>query len=281
MIHISKTASIPNILNTKGVDETKILCDLYAANPTDYTSATGKNPKDIKRFTFEAAIYGHETVKSQLKTEQYHKCCFCESKFVHIAHGDVEHFRPKTAYKKEGERQYTYPGYYWLAYNWNNLFFSCQICNQSFKKNHFPLIDETKRVENHLQATNLAQETPYLIHFSEENPEDFIYFEIEIPKPKSNNIRGKKTISITGIDRKDLNDRRLEHLQNIQLWQKFLTIDINNLQKLQDAANLFQMTVENIQNIVRDAQNICKDAIKDEAEYAAMIRSNFPQLLNI
>jgi hypothetical protein len=42
------------------------------------------------------------------------------------------------------------PGYFWLAYVWANLFLACQLCNQSFKKNLFPLADPAKRARSHL-----------------------------------------------------------------------------------------------------------------------------------
>jgi hypothetical protein len=64
--------------------------------------------------------------KDQLKRESDGKCGYCEGKASHVAHGDVEHFRPKTIY-------------WWLAYCYDNYVFACQICNQSFKGSNFPL----------------------------------------------------------------------------------------------------------------------------------------------
>ena len=58
---------------------------------------------------------------------------FCESKVSHIAYGDVEHFRPKAGYRQRPEDPLVQPGYYWLAYEWSNLLFCCQLCNQRFK----------------------------------------------------------------------------------------------------------------------------------------------------
>ncbi|MBI1786101.1 MAG: hypothetical protein HYR60_00930, partial [Acidobacteria bacterium] len=43
-----------------------------------------------------------------------------------VAHGDVEHFRPKSVY-------------WWLAYCYDNHLYACQICNQVFKKDRFPV----------------------------------------------------------------------------------------------------------------------------------------------
>jgi len=64
--------------------------------------------------------------KPQLKIESGGKCGYCEGKAEHVAHGDVEHYRPKSVY-------------WWLAYCYDNYVYSCQICNQSYKSAHFPL----------------------------------------------------------------------------------------------------------------------------------------------
>lgn len=64
--------------------------------------------------------------KKQLKKETAGKCAYCEAPTDVVAHGDVEHFRPKSVY-------------WWLAYCYDNYLYSCQICNQTFKSDHFPL----------------------------------------------------------------------------------------------------------------------------------------------
>jgi hypothetical protein len=67
-----------------------------------------------------------KTAKEQLKLEADGKCGYCEGKASHVAHGDVEHYRPKTTY-------------WWLAYCYDNYVFACQICNQSYKGAQFPM----------------------------------------------------------------------------------------------------------------------------------------------
>ena len=64
--------------------------------------------------------------KEQLEIETHHKCSYCEANTKVVAHGDVEHYRPKSIY-------------WWLAYTYDNYLFSCQICNQSYKSNNFPI----------------------------------------------------------------------------------------------------------------------------------------------
>ncbi len=80
---------------------------------------------------------------------QHDKCAFCESKVSAIAYGDVEHFRPKAGYQQSHDDDLQRPGYYWLAYEWSNLFFSCSICNQQGKRNVFPLANPRRRATCH------------------------------------------------------------------------------------------------------------------------------------
>jgi hypothetical protein len=63
--------------------------------------------------------------KSRLKADSAKKCAYCEAPTSTVAHGDVEHFRPKSIY-------------WWLAYRFDNYLFSCQICNQIYKGDSFP-----------------------------------------------------------------------------------------------------------------------------------------------
>ena len=64
--------------------------------------------------------------KKQLKVESNNKCAYCEADTKVVAHGDVEHFRPKTVY-------------WFLAYCYDNYLVSCQLCDQKYKKAKFSI----------------------------------------------------------------------------------------------------------------------------------------------
>jgi len=126
-----------------------------AVGPPILSDPTKRGPKataDLKTaydagerdFSFNSDIYGAKSVKNKLKGVQRNKCCFCEARVAHVSHGDVEHFRPKGGFQQDEGDELIKPGYYWLAYDWSNLFLSCQICNQIHKKNLFPLADPTQ-----------------------------------------------------------------------------------------------------------------------------------------
>lgn len=67
-----------------------------------------------------------KAAKPQLKIETGGKCAYCESPTDSVAHGDVEHYRPKSKY-------------WWLAYCYDNYLYACQICNQVHKGDEFPV----------------------------------------------------------------------------------------------------------------------------------------------
>ena len=78
---------------------------------------------------------------------------------MRIIGGDVEHYRPKGAIGS-GKTKIR-PGYYWLAYNWNNLYYACADCNQYRKRAAFPLVDETNRALDHHGA--IGNEDPLIL----------------------------------------------------------------------------------------------------------------------
>ena len=79
--------------------------------------------------TFNSSLW-LDDVRSTLYDHHNKKCCYCERKRDLKREPDIEHFRPKAKVTEDAE----HPGYWWLAYDWKNLFFSCRTCNQEFKK---------------------------------------------------------------------------------------------------------------------------------------------------
>jgi uncharacterized protein (TIGR02646 family) len=144
--------------------------------------------------SFEPEIHGdlYRSIKEQLMVAQGDKCCFCETKISAGSHGDVEHYRPKKAVTGA-----QHGGYWWLAYEPSNLLLSCQVCNQSFKGNKFPLKDEAKRAMTPDDV--LADEEPLLINPMTSDPERHIGWRAELPYGLTS--EGAATIQIVGLDR--------------------------------------------------------------------------------
>lgn len=207
MIRVNKPRLAPKILRTTGKKKTQANCRSYKQHSKAYDSGQ-------KKFDFDSNVYGHKTVKTALIKAQRDKCCFCESKVTHISYGDVEHFRPKAGVRQKSGDVLERPGYYWLAYEWSNLFFSCQLCNQRFKKNLFPLLNPAKRARSH--DDNLAAEKPVFIDPSED-VEKYISFREEVIFAVDDNPRGKATIEVLGLDRVELNEMRKDLYEKLEL----------------------------------------------------------------
>ncbi|MDR0864316.1 MAG: hypothetical protein LBO74_05210 [Candidatus Symbiothrix sp.] len=266
MIKIHKSSNIPSVLTTKGSVETANLINAYHTNPS--------HP-----FSFDQSIYGHSTVKKQLIKEQHEKCCFCEAKFLDNSFGDVEHFRPKAAYKKRGASQLTYPGYYWLAYDWNNLMFSCEKCNRSYKKNEFPLNDETTRKFHHAHPNPLEKEDRLLINPIEEDPSHFITFKEEVPIAINNNLKGQTSIEVYGLER--LDNSRLEHLFYLKSILPYANIDEANSVDVNEAAKYLKISTDDVVDLIKNAKALFNSAAKDSAKFALCVRCKFPYLPTI
>jgi uncharacterized protein (TIGR02646 family) len=88
---------------------------------------------------FDESVYNHAIIK-ELRDLYHDKCAFCESKIpvdettqkFRSNKGTVEHYRPKKG------------GYYWLGYEWTNLFLACNDCNGP-KGDKFELISPLKK----------------------------------------------------------------------------------------------------------------------------------------
>jgi uncharacterized protein (TIGR02646 family) len=149
-----------------------------------------------------------QAAKEGLYAKQSGKCCYCENRYE-MAYSDVEHFRPKSAYR-------------WLAYAAPNLFFACANCNRpkgedfpvGGKRLHAPQMPWVRRA--------WRQERPKLLNPNgTENsaPEDHLCF---VPvagawriAARNGSPRGRATIRACTLDRDDLNQLRQEHVDQV------------------------------------------------------------------
>ena len=150
MIRVAKRAC-PDALRA-GAERTRADRAAYDENAAAYSNGE-------RRFDPDRAIYGHQTVRTALREAQHRKCCYCESRFDANAAAHVEHYRPKGAVRQDRESRRRFPGYYWLAYSWENLYWCCPVCNGR-KNDLFPLEEPTARARSH--RDDVTREKPLL-----------------------------------------------------------------------------------------------------------------------
>ena len=157
--------------------------DILSRNSKKWTGAHLSNiASGVNSSDYLKTRYAHPEIKEQLIKETNGKCAYCESKLLHIHHGDVEHIYPKSL--DESKR-----------FLWENLTLSCEICNQN-KTNLDPNLNSIQ--------------DPY-----SGNPEEVIIFCGSLVI--GSGIKGMSTNTILALNRKQLVEQRQEKLEKILL----------------------------------------------------------------
>jgi uncharacterized protein (TIGR02646 family) len=272
MIQVKKGAAPSVLLASLGGPAARLALETrYDADPPACRVAGNK------RLAVAATIYNDAAVKALLIAEQHEKCCYCERYFLDNNPGDVEHFRPKNGYKqRKADKQLAKPGYYWLAYEWNNLFFACNSCNRSYKRNYFPLQNPaTGRAHSH--HDNLASEHPLLLDPTRADLAQHLSFRRAVAVGRT--PLGRATIKACGLNRLRLRQRRQDHFDKLERDEALADYNIAALPlaeiRRQEAkyGSLLALARR-----IKQARDICNAAALDRAEFASMVRANFPHL---
>ncbi|MGF1463762.1 MAG: HNH endonuclease [Maricaulaceae bacterium] len=136
--------------------------------------------------------YNQKDVKEQLRRETKDKCAYCESRVTVVAHGDIEHVTPKSVKPEH-------------TFEWNNLTFACQICNQnkSDKENIFDPYNDSMT-----EIVFLAP--PYLIGRSIQTQRTIIQLDLNRPALIEDRVAHTKDFSLAleAIDREQNDELR-------------------------------------------------------------------------
>ena len=198
----------------------------------------------MEKLVFDAGVYAADDVKQTLREMQHGKCAFCEITVQDRFYGDVEHFRPKGGWQQGRGGTLSEEGYWWLAYEWTNLLLSCQLCNQRYKRNLFPIRGERARKPEDA----LIDEDPMLVDPVDEDPSGVIRFNQEVAEGLDE--RGWTTIEVFGLNEggnpKGLIESRLERLVNFttvlpaydlarRQWERLDQVERERIRELQVA----------------------------------------------
>ena len=205
MIRVFRINPAPAKLLQLGPPQTELDCAAYDEAPEEYKSNRRRFPNKT--------YYSRKYVKDVLMRMHHGKCCYCETKLYTGAYLHVEHFRPKAAVRQSRAESNEFPGYYWLAYCWENLLLACFDCNTTYKNSVFPLENPSQRARSH--NDELKTEHERFVNPTVEDPRDHIRFKDDLPVAQTE--RGSHTIEGLGLRRSSLTEQRLERLQKAKM----------------------------------------------------------------
>jgi len=129
--------------------------------------------------------YKHPINKEALKSANFDKCMYCESKISQVDFAHIEHFKPKAIDK--------YPE---LEFVWDNLGYSCPKCNNA-------------------KSDSFDENTPYIDPYSEE-PAEYFFAAGALLLIKNGSERAEISIRDIELNRPELLEKRLEKITEIQ-----------------------------------------------------------------
>lgn len=170
-------------------------------------------------------VYGNDEVRRAVEKLFHSKCAYCECDLRRIE-WNVEHFRPKGKVRERRD----HPGYYWLAYEWTNLYPSCTYCNQhrrdkpvwgispsgisGGKADQFPLASEATRAMG--SKAKLGKEKRLLIDPCSDRPERHLGYD---PKGQvyelGRSAKGKKSVEVFNLKLTRLRSARKEKIDAV------------------------------------------------------------------
>ena len=253
MIKINKDVRVPATLRNRGAKLTESLKREFDKLREDYLEGR-------KKFVYKT-IYNNKTVVGTLRKCQHNKCCFSEAKFT-VDYPHVEHFRPKGKVNENLSPTFLYPGYYWLAYDWKNLFLCKSKTNVSHKRNFFPLEVESDRNRSHRDNN---PEQPLLIDPSSEDPRQHIRFHKDEPYHLSE--RGRVTIELLNLRHPELEEARRTRFTLLTAVKDLLHI-------------LIERGVNEEHEKVVGCKNELKKSVQTDAEFSSMaidLAANFDE----
>lgn len=194
--------------------------------------------------------------KSEYIEAQAGVCAYCEHDTAASSHGDVEHYRPKGAIRP---RQDSLPfvatpgpppvvnaaaaaeGYWWLSFEWSNYMFACQICNEHWKRDQFPLDVDIDRTSWGV-GYDLSREAPLLLDPFAPDFDAHAHFEYfddggGVWQIRGKGKRGQATIAACGLHRSELRTARNNRLKEVPSRVDAVIAAIQALRPAEDRAN--------------------------------------------
>lgn len=210
MIHV-KRGKRPKSLLSDRTDPEFMRAESYFRRPT--------SSRRQSRFVFDPEYWVQADVLDALDHMFHRKCAFCESPVPREPHRSIHHMRPRSNTRDPFQDRVDPDRYWWLAYEWENLYSICDICSKH-KGDQFPVAAPT-RADFPMKGAALLAERPLLLDPCVDDPAGFLHFRedgrvysLDGNDPSSS--RGEATIFVFGLNREDLIHARERLGQNLR-----------------------------------------------------------------
>lgn len=183
-----------------------------------YLDESDERRQRQRRAPYDAALLRHPEIKQAMRRGFGPACAFCESDTRSFEFIDIEHHRPK--FGASGAKGQTEPLYYvWLAYDWDNLYPICRICNTA-KKNAFPVSGNRGAIGASVDQLR-QQEQALLLDPCFHDPSHHLSFDLSGMATARTQI-GEISIRVLDLNRKSLVLQRCR-----QIAQVLATLQLN------------------------------------------------------
>jgi uncharacterized protein (TIGR02646 family) len=159
---------------------------------------------------FDHELLQSAGIKKSLIAVFKDRCAFCGQGVDAASPLEAHHFRPPEG-AVAGDGKSSRRHYWWLAYEWKNLYLSCPECRRA-QGQKFPVGNRRARVGSGPEA--LAKEAPLLLDPCAEDPESLLVY-LDTGEVVCSDGRGKTTIETFELNRRRLVRDRAVTLEQI------------------------------------------------------------------
>lgn len=199
MIRVNRRKIVPDVLQSRrALTARNEAAEYYARLPEKRTQ---------ERYSFQEELW--RKIIPDLRRLFRGKCAYCETRFAKSETVFVDHFRP-TGHAKQLGGSSSRDHYWWLAYEFDNLYPACATCRRN-KSNMFPV--RKKRAAKGEVGADLLKEGALLLDPCLDNPQEYLHFLKDgrvVPTSgsgrdsKTRLARAEATIEVLGLNRREL-----------------------------------------------------------------------------
>jgi uncharacterized protein (TIGR02646 family) len=254
------------------------LRDKLAAVTREEAKRFFKRPPADRRqltFAFNPAVYASQRVRAALTELFQGKCAFCESSLLGATSMEVVHLRPSQS-TLDLDGTLAPDHYWWLAYEWDNLYASCPACAQ-IRGTRFPV--RAKRLSPHTAGPKLDAEDPLLLDPCRDEPERHLLY-LKDGTVVSDTDRGRATCDVYGLNRTPLVEARHQTFASVTAEVRALEAPTREeLAPLLDTGREYAgLRRQRVAELVGQAQAAAPDVRIERAAVKSRVGSEFARI---